>query len=70
MFCFFGDEVTNRFIEISDSIYDLNWYMLPIRERRLMSVMMLVTQKPVYLEGIANIQCTRENFKKVLKIYS
>lgn len=65
LFCYFGDEVTSRFIEISDLTYDCPWHLYPNKLRKNFKLMMLVAQKPVYLEGIAGIKCTRIMFKKV-----
>lgn len=61
--CDFGDEATNVFIGLSNSIYD-HWYLHHVDQQKYFILMILNANKPVYMEGFA-IQCTRETFKKV-----
>lgn len=63
--CSFGDKVTSRFGEISDAILECSWYELPVKEQKVLLTMLIVAQKPVYIQGFSSTQCTREFLKKV-----
>lgn len=65
MFCYFGDRITQRFEDISDILFQMKWYQFPIEMQRNMPLFIALTQKRVYLEGLAGAQCTCEVFKKV-----
>lgn len=65
LFCDFGENVTSRFLSINDVIYECHWYSFPEEVQRILPIIMVSAQKPVYIKGFGNILCTRENFKKV-----
>lgn len=65
LFCNFGDEVTNRFIDLNDVFYELDWHIYPIQFRKDFPLLLLASKKPIYLRGLAEFLCTREVFKKV-----
>lgn len=65
LFCHFGDEVTNRYIYVNDLVYKSAWYLYPIEIRKDIRFAMRVAQRPVFMKGFANIQCTRFIFQKV-----
>lgn len=65
LFCYFGHNVSHRFMGIGDSAYDLDWHLYPLEIRKHLPLMIQAAQNPVYLQGFANVQCTRESFRKV-----
>lgn len=69
--CDMGENLTNHFGHISDAIYCADWYMFPKDVQRIMPTVIMAAQRPVILQGFANLKCTRSAFKKVnFKIYS
>lgn len=68
LICFFGNRVTETFAGISHSFYTCDWYNFPIELRMNFSLIIHVAQKPVYLRGFANMNCTLETFKMVFNI--
>lgn len=62
--CNFGEDVSNRFITLSDLIYEKSWYLCTLQEQKLFTFMIMLAQKPVYMKGFANLHCSRETFKK------
>lgn len=62
--CNFGEDVSNRFIILSDLIYLKSWHLCTLEEQKLFTFMILIAQKPVYMTGFANLRCSRETFKK------
>lgn len=63
--CFFGDSVTTRFAEIGDTICECNWYEFPLNIQKMLLTMLIVAQKPVYIQGLRDTHCTLEFLKKV-----
>lgn len=68
LMCNAGEEVTNHFLEISNLIYKCPWDELPIKLQRYIPHMIAVAQRPVYIEGMGNLRCTRETFKMVQQL--
>lgn len=62
--CSFGNQVTDRLIEINDMMFGCAWYQYPIELRRS-QLMMMSAQRPIYIEGFPNSKCTLDTFKEV-----
>lgn len=67
MFCEFGKCVTDLFDGIPNIIFESEWYTFPIEIQKILPTLMVASQQPVVIQGFANLQCTREAFKKVDK---
>lgn len=67
-FCEFGKIVTSEFEDLDDIICQWDWHSFPIEIQRMLPIILISTQKPITLSGIANVVCDRDSFKKV-KIY-
>lgn len=65
MFCELGNQVTQRYQDLAVSVYDLDWYMLPVHLQQYFPMILCLAQKNVYLQGFGNANCTLEVFKKV-----
>lgn len=65
LFCYFGDEVTTGFETINESIYQCSWVEFPLDKQKILTILMINSQKSVYIESCMNIRCTRDMFKKV-----
>lgn len=63
--CYFGDEVTSGFGDMTDFTYELSWYEYPSDISKLIPFILQVAQLDVNLEGFGNIVCSRELFTKV-----
>lgn len=65
-FCDFGERVTsNHYICLRDSIYQKSWHICSLDLQKSFKLMIMLYQRPVYVQGFAGVQCTRENFQKV-----
>lgn len=60
-----GDTITNRFERVSNSVYSCRWVELSPKLRKYAKTMLIVAQKPIYIQGFGNVRCTRETFKSV-----
>lgn len=66
LFCYFGNQVTTRFTDIGETIYQCDWYSYPMEMLNEMPLVISIMQKPIYLRAFGSLQCTREIFQKVI----
>lgn len=62
---YYGEKVTSCHIDLSDLVYELPWYLLPLKLQSPFEMMIMISQKPVHLQGFGKFKCTRETFKMV-----
>lgn len=67
LFCNFGENVTNRFSAINDSVYECSWYSFPKEVQRILPIVMVSAQQSLVIKAFGNILCTRQTFKTVNK---
>lgn len=65
-----GDTITSRFERVSNSVYSCRWVDFPPKSRKYVNTMLVVAQKPIYIQGFGNVRCTRETFKSVWLKYT
>lgn len=64
--CLFGEKVTTQFDKVNYSIDQCSWYEFPMEMQRILPMMLMMAQKPVFIEAAyLNIGCSREQLKKV-----
>lgn len=63
--CNFGENVAISFNEFNESIYHLPWHLCSLELQKYVRFMLMITQKPVYLQGFPGLNCARAMFKKV-----
>lgn len=64
--CEIGERVSGAFDEINDVFDEVNdWYMLPFELQKMLPVVVMSVQQPIYLECFGSISCTRDTFKRV-----
>lgn len=64
--CLYGNHVTTEFEAANAAIYNCSWYEYPLEMQKMLKMMLMVSQKPVIIQGHMNTQCTREVLKKVI----
>ncbi|XP_031636515.1 odorant receptor coreceptor-like [Contarinia nasturtii] len=65
--CDLGENVTTYFSQIEDKIYSCDWYLFPMKIQKLLPIVLMSGEKPVIIQGFANLKCTRDAFKKVVQ---
>lgn len=65
LYCHFGDQVTQRFEDVGDAVYQIDWYALPLDMQKNLPMVIALTQKRIFVRGFADTRSTREVFKKV-----
>lgn len=61
----FGNETTTRFEEIHQSLCQCPWNEFDLEIQKLLPLILMVAQKPIYLQGYMSVKCTREFMKTV-----
>lgn len=67
MLCESGERVTSRMNEI-DLYEEFDWYTFPHKVQQLLPTTIINMKKTLAIEAFGNIPCTRETFKKVIRM--
>lgn len=65
LLCDSGDKVTQRFEQLGDAVYVLDWYKCPLDMQKDLGTVIALAQKRVFVQSFADTRSTREVFKKV-----
>lgn len=63
--CELGQRFSNAFEEVDDVVSQMDWYLLPIKIKRMLITVMIHSQRPCAVEFFGSISCSREQFKSV-----
>lgn len=63
--CELGQRMTNAFGEIGNEMSQYDWYLYPLKWKRMFPTLLIISQQPVYLECFGSNACLRDSFKKV-----
>lgn len=63
--CEMGERACEMFGAIDKTMDDIDWYLYPIEIQRMLPAIILVTQKPIYVELFGSITASRETFGNV-----
>lgn len=63
--CELGERSSGIFDAINDDIGKIDWYLYPIEIKRILPTIMIVTQKPIYVEFFGSQSVSRETFVQV-----
>lgn len=69
IFCFYGEKLTTGYAKINESIYMMDWYLMPIEVQKKVPAIVTMAQRAIYLKGYAKFQCTFEFFKSVIEFF-
>lgn len=64
-FSYIGQKVHSDLMNLSDMLYQSEWYRYPRSVRRVLLLMMVRAQHPFYLSAYGIMRCTLENFVRV-----
>lgn len=70
LYCYFGKLATESFEEMSNSLYESNWYKLPIKQQKYILLMMVNAKRPLYYHGFGIVILNLETFCNVRKIHN
>lgn len=66
-FCYIAEDVCNKFEEIGNSIYQLNWFHYPPSVQKSLLIIIRQTQRPIRFHGYNVIFCDMPTFAKVIE---
>lgn len=64
----FGERLSESFDEINDVYDQSTWYAFPCNVQNMLTILLLVAQKPVELRVFGSTSCSRITFKNVREI--
>lgn len=67
-YCEMGQQVTNSFGKIENTLTQMDWHLFPIETQRMMPMLLMVAQQPLEFMGYGNFSATRDIMKKVAQI--
>lgn len=65
IYCYFGNRITSKSLQISETAYAMEWYCLPTRIQMAIKLIILRSQREIYFSGFSIIICSLEMYKKV-----
>lgn len=65
IFCEFGESVTEQFEMIKFELGQRNWYLFPLEMQQTFLIVLANAKQPKYVQGFANVICSRKAFKNV-----
>lgn len=68
--CEFGEAVAAQFSGFDDRLCNCCWYLFPIEMQQMHLIFMTNTQRPVVIDTVFQIECTRETLKTVTNLPS
>lgn len=63
--CEVGQRFTNAFAEVDDDLTLLNFYLLPVKARRVLPMLIMYSQQPLIAQFFGSLSVTRDQFKRV-----
>lgn len=69
IFYYLGQRIHSNMMDLSDTIYQTEWYQYPRSVRRFVLLMMMRSQRPFHLTANGLIRMNLENFVRVSKLY-
>lgn len=63
--CELGERACEMFGSVDGTVAEIDWYLYPIEIKRILPVIMITTQKDIYIELFGSITASRETFKRV-----
>lgn len=64
--CYFADSATDRIKFIQRSVYDLNWYNFPLKQRKYFILILAQSQECVSFDGLYLVHCNLVTFGMVI----
>lgn len=65
IYCYFGNRITSKSLQIGETAYAIEWYLLPPHIQKVIQLIILRSQCEIYFTGFSVIVCSLEMYKKV-----
>nr|XP_012227125.1 PREDICTED: odorant receptor Or2-like [Linepithema humile] len=68
LYCWYGNEVTLKSIDIGNAVYEMDWTTLKVRVMKDLLIIMMRASKPVKMSSGYVVTLTLESFMSILKL--
>ncbi|XP_032676946.1 odorant receptor 94b-like isoform X2 [Odontomachus brunneus] len=68
LYCWYGNEVTLKSVEVCNAVYGMNWTTLRVRVMKDLAIIMMRASKPFRISSGYIVTLTTESFMSILKI--
>lgn len=65
LYCFFGSLATKSFEKMNDSLFECDWFELPVNLQKYFIIMIQNTQHPIFYHGFGMAVMNLETFLQV-----
>ncbi|KAJ6640703.1 hypothetical protein Bhyg_05635 [Pseudolycoriella hygida] len=66
IYCYFGNRITSKSVQISNNAYFMEWHRLPMSQQMIVKLIILRSQREIYFSGWSIIRCSLEMYKKAI----
>lgn len=63
--CEFGEQGCEMFFAVDYTIDEIDWYLYPTEIQRMLPAIMIVAQRPIYMQLFGSVTASRETFQRV-----
>ncbi|XP_051163891.1 odorant receptor 2a-like [Leptopilina boulardi] len=67
IYCYYGDKMTKKSLDIGLAVYSINWDELTINTKKILVIIMMQTARPIRLTAASIIVMSLETFVKIMK---
>ncbi|KAH0953477.1 hypothetical protein HN011_008987, partial [Eciton burchellii] len=67
IYCWSGNEVILKSTSIGDAVYQLDWHLLPVRERKELMMIMIRSTIPIKFSSSFLITLSHQSYSNILK---
>ncbi|XP_032676937.1 odorant receptor 94b-like isoform X2 [Odontomachus brunneus] len=68
LYCWYGNEITLKSVEVCNAVYEMDWTMLKIRVIKDLTIIMMRAAKPFTMSSGYIVTLTTESFMSILKV--
>ncbi|KAL6436729.1 hypothetical protein ACFW04_004867 [Cataglyphis niger] len=68
LYCWFGNEVTLKSIEVGNAIYEMDWSILPVDLMKTLLLIIIRSKKPIKITSGYIVTLSNESFMKIMRI--
>lgn len=65
VYCHLSSQTTTYLLSVNDIIYDCDWFMLPMKQQKLIILPMQRSQRAFYFNGLGLVNCSSMTFLSV-----
>lgn len=68
LYCWFGNEVTLKSVEVASAVYEMDWTMLPVESMKTLLLIAVRSKRSIRITSGYIIVLSNDSFMKIIKI--